>query len=207
MDTVRIAIIGIGNIGSAHSSCIASGKIKGLSLVALCDNNHERLDFFKQMYPECRCFLEYKELIDSNIADAVIIAVPHPYHAQIAEYAFEHGMHVLLEKPVDICISSARKLNEIAERSGKIFGIMFNQRTNTLFAKIREIVHQGTLGTPRRLIWTVTNWYRTQRYYDSGEWRGTWKGEGGGVLINQAPHNLDLWQDFWYAKAFKSILL
>ena len=115
-------------------------------------------------------------------------------HSEIAMAAFESGLHVLVEKPMDITLSRAKKLCEAARASGKQFGIMFNQRTGDLFAKAKEIVESGQLGQLKRSVWIITNWYRTQHYYDSGSWRATWAGEGGGVLVNQAPHQLDLWQ-------------
>ena len=130
----------------------------------------------------------------SSDTDAVIIAVPHPLHAKIAIEAFEYGKHVLVEKPMDITVSAAEKLCAAARKSGKVFAIMFNQRTNGLFREARRIVNSGELGELKRSVWIITNWYRTQSYYDSGSWRATWRGKGGGVLLNQAPHNLDIWQ-------------
>ena len=129
-----------------------------------------------------------------GFVDCVIFATPHPTHAEIAIYALENGINVMLEKPADISVTKALRLNEVAEKSKKVFGIMFNQRTNPLFRKAREIVGSGELGELKRTVWIVSNWYRTQSYYNSGDWRATWSGEGGGVLLNQAPHNLDIWQ-------------
>lgn len=194
MDSLKVGIIGIGNIGSAHASCIMKGEISNLELVAVCDINSERLGAFAVNYPGIEVFSDYNALIASKAVDAVIIAVPHPLHAEIAIAAFENGLNVLLEKPADISVSKVLKLNKAAKESGKVFCIMFNQRTNPLYRKTRKIVAGGLLGEFKRTIWIITNWYRTQHYYDSGDWRATWSGEGGGVLINQAPHNLDLWQ-------------
>ena len=128
------------------------------------------------------------------MADAVIVAVPHPMHAEVASAALRAGLHVLTEKPIDISVSKAKQLCQAARGSSRVFAIMLNQRTNPLFRRAREIVQGGQLGELKRSVWIITNWYRTQHYYDSGEWRATWAGEGGGVLLNQAPHNLDLWQ-------------
>ena len=194
MDKVRIGVVGIGNMGFAHAKCIYGGEIEGLTLTAVCDINSERLSHAAAELTGVKTFENYEDLLNSDIADAVIIAVPHPLHSEIAIAAFERGLHVLVEKPVDITVSKAKKLNESAEKSGKVFCIMFNQRTSDLFAKAREIVKSGELGELKRSVWIITNWYRTQGYYDSGDWRATWCGEGGGVLLNQAPHNLDLWQ-------------
>lgn len=192
--TVRIGIIGVGNIGSAHASCLFSQKVDGLTLTVLCDSDESRGDVLKARYPSCRFFTDYREAVDSGFADAFIVAVPHPFHATIAEYVLSRRCHLLLEKPIDIRLSAAESLIRIAENSDRVFAIMFNQRTNPVFSKVKQLVESGVLGEPKRLQWTVTNWYRTQQYYDSGAWRATWNGEGGGVLVNQAPHNLDLWQ-------------
>lgn len=194
MDKVRVGIIGIGNIGSAHAHWIGDGKIPEMILTAACDINSEKREHLKKEYPSCRIFEDYQELLKSGLTDAVIIATPHYLHPVIAIDSFRAGQHVLTEKPAGVYTSIVRKMNEEARKSGKQFGIMFNQRTNPLFAKAREIVQSGQLGVLKRSVWIVTNWYRTQAYYDSGEWRATWNGEGGGVLLNQAPHNLDLWQ-------------
>ena len=194
MESVRLGIVGIGGIGSAHFHCVGGGKISGMTLGAVCDIDPERLEYCKGVYPDIPRFLSYSEMINSGLVDAVLISVPHPLHAEMAMEALGRGLHVLSEKPIDIKVSQAEKLNEIAKKSGKVFGVMFNQRTNPLFARAREIVKSGELGGIKRSVWIITNWYRTRHYYDSGSWRATWSGEGGGVLLNQAPHNLDLWQ-------------
>lgn len=194
MDRIRIGIIGVGNMGSAHANCIGNSEIDGMVLAAVCDLDPKRTEKYIGNDSKIAVYRDYRELLQSGTVDAVLIAVPHRLHAQIAIEALEAGLHVLSEKPVDIRVSQAERLNEVAEKSGKVFGIMFNQRTNPLFQKAREIVQSGQLGELKRSVWIVTNWYRTQRYYDSGDWRATWAGEGGGVLLNQAPHNLDLWQ-------------
>ena len=194
MKTVKVAVIGIGNMGSAHASCIVKNEIKGMSLTAVCDISHKKLETFSEKYPHIKCYESYEKLFEDKVCDSVIIAVPHPLHAQIAISAFNHGLNVMREKPADITDSKGIKLNAEAQKSGKVFGIMFNQRTNPLYQKAREIVKSGSLGELKRTVWIITNWFRTQSYYDSGDWRATWSGEGGGVLLNQAPHNLDLWQ-------------
>lgn len=194
MEHINVAVIGIGNMGSAHASCIAENKVKGMSLTAVCDISEKKLAEFSEKYPNVKRYTSYEELLDDKVCDSVIIAVPHPLHAEIAVKALEHGLNVMLEKPADISVSRVKKLNEAAEKSGKVFSVMFNQRTNPLFAKARKIVKSGKLGELKRTVWIITNWFRTQCYYDSGDWRATWSGEGGGVLLNQAPHNLDLWQ-------------
>lgn len=194
MNGIKVGIIGIGNMGSAHFSLISNGAIEGMTVKAVCDIDKEKLKRVKESCPNISAFESYNDLLKESEIDAVIIAVPHPLHAEIAVRAFESGKHVLVEKPVDITVSAAERLNKAAKQSGKIFGIMFNQRTNGLFKEARRIVKSGEIGELKRSVWIITNWYRTQSYYNSGSWRATWKGEGGGVLLNQAPHNLDLWQ-------------
>lgn len=194
MNDVKVGIIGIGNMGSAHLDCIYKNEIEGMRVTAVCDTSPERCEYVRKTYSGVAVFENDGDFFANADIDAVIVATPHKYHAELGIIALEHGLHLLVEKPEDVSVTNAHKLNVAAKRSGKVFGIMFNQRTNPLFAKARELVKSGSLGGLRRSVWIVTNWYRTQSYYNSGGWRATWNGEGGGVLLNQAPHNLDLWQ-------------
>ncbi|MBE6809716.1 MAG: Gfo/Idh/MocA family oxidoreductase [Ruminococcaceae bacterium] len=194
MDKVRIGIVGVGNIGTAHANTIFAGKVAGATLGAICDISADRRQFCKDNYTGVEIFEDYKTMFASGLIDAVIVATPHKLHCDIAMDALKSELNVLVEKPVDITISKAMAINELVKETDKKFAIMFNQRTNDIFAKAREIVKSGALGELKRTVWIITNWYRTQRYYDSAGWRATWAGEGGGVLLNQAPHNLDLWQ-------------
>ncbi len=194
MAAVKIGVIGVGAMGCAHAACLLSGSVENAELGALCDIDPERLKDCRQRFPGIPCFEDFQALLNSRTVDAVLVAVPHPLHTAIASAAFKQGYHTLVEKPLDIAVSQAQILCKAAEESGKVFAIMFNQRTNPLFRRCREIVQGGQLGELKRSVWIITNWYRTQHYYNSGSWRATWAGEGGGVLLNQAPHNLDLWQ-------------
>ena len=200
---LKIGIIGVGNIGSAHASSIYRGDVKNMKLCALCDNNAERLAKIKEAFPDVPCFDSAEKLLESGLVSAVLIATPHPAHPPVARLAFEAGVHVLTEKPAGVDCKSVREMMESAKKSGKLFAVMFNQRSNNLFRAARDIVRSGELGELRRTVWIITNWYRKQGYYDSGDWRATFGGEGGGVLINQAPHNLDLWQ--WICGMPKSV--
>lgn len=191
---VKIGIVGIGNMGSAHAKSIFLGNISNMQLGAVCDIAEKRLEWCKKELGETPCFLDYKEMINSGLVDAVLVATPHYIHSEIAIYALEKGMDVLTEKPAGVYTAQVEEMNNAAKKSGKVFGIMYNQRTNPYFQKIRELVKSGELGELKRCVWIITNWYRTQAYYNSGTWRATWEGEGGGALINQCPHNLDLWQ-------------
>ena len=130
--------------------------------------------------------------MDSKVCDAVIVAVPHYQHPELTIYGLQHGLHVLCEKPAGVYTKQVREMIEVSEKSDKVFAMMFNQRTNCVYRKMHELVHSGELGAIKRVNWIITDWYRTQIYYDSGAWRATWNGEGGGVLLNQCPHQLDL---------------
>ena len=194
MELVKVGIIGIGNMGGDHLKCIMGGKIEGMTVTAVCDIDAAKLRAAKETYPALETYENYEELIEKADADTIIIAVPHPLHAKVGIFSFAHGKNVLTEKPMDISLSAAEQLCAAAKESGKLFGIMLNQRTSKLFTEARRIVQSGELGQLKRSIWIVTNWYRTNAYYASGAWRASWKGEGGGLLLNQAAHNLDLWQ-------------
>ncbi len=191
---VRFGIIGVGNMGTSHINMHAEGNHKELRIVACADIKPERLEVAKGILPHIKTFDSAEALIDSGEVDAVVIATPHYFHSPIAQYAFSKGVNVLTEKPAGVYTKQVREMNEAAEKSGLTFGIMYNQRTNCLYRKMRELVQGGELGEIRRVSWIITDWYRTQSYYNSGGWRATWAGEGGGVLLNQCPHNLDLWQ-------------
>lgn len=195
MNRLRIGVVGIGNMGSAHAVQIFERRVRGAELTAVCDCSAERLEWSKMRFGDGVIrYSDYEQLLNGGQIDAVVIATPHKLHPVIAGKAFEKGIHVLTEKPAGIDAGSVRKMNEAAKQSGVVFGIMYNQRTNPLYRKVRDAVKEGTLGEIKRFVWIINNWYRTQAYYDSGDWRATWNGEGGGVLLNQCPHNLDIWQ-------------
>jgi predicted dehydrogenase len=195
MDKVRIGIIGLGNMGSSHASYLIANKVKGAVLAAASDNRPERLEWARNEWGESvQLFDSAEAMFHSGSVDGVIVCTPHYDHPEQSIAALEHGLHVLVEKPAGVYTGQVRKMNEVAAKSGKVFGIMYNQRTNPLYMKLKDMISSGELGEIRRTNWIITNWYRSQSYYDSGGWRATWAGEGGGVLINQDPHQLDLWQ-------------
>lgn len=193
MENVRLGIIGSGNMGNGHFCNVLEGKCPSVAVTAVCDVDPAKLEKVKE-YSGIARFTDSTELLDSGLVDAVLIAVPHYEHPKIAIEAFNRKINVLTEKPAGVYTRQVREMNKAADKAGVKFGIMFNQRANPLYSKAREIVQSGQLGELKHMVWIITNWYRTQAYYDSGSWRATWNGEGGGVLLNQAPHNLDLWQ-------------
>jgi predicted dehydrogenase len=195
MDTVRMGIVGIGGMGSHHAKYLAKGEVSGAQLRAVADVRSERLEWAAKELPEgVKKFQTCEALISSGEVDAILVATPHYDHPPIAIRAFAAGLHVLSEKPAGVYTKQVREMNEAAATSGKVFGLMFNQRTLPVYKKMRDLIQSGDLGELRRTNWLITNWFRAQSYYDSGGWRATWGGEGGGVLLNQCPHNLDLWQ-------------
>lgn len=194
MEKIKLGIIGMGNMGSKHAENIMSGKCPEIELTAVADINSTRLDWVKSNYADISCYSNADELLNSGKINSVLIAVPHYEHPTYAIKALRKGLHVLIEKPAGVYTKQVLEMNRAADESGAVFGIMMNQRTNCIFRKMHEIVKSGELGAIRRTNWIITDWYRPEAYYRSGEWRATWSGEGGGVLINQCPHNIDLWQ-------------
>lgn len=193
MEKVRFGIIGVGNMGSFHAEYM--NTLDGACLGAICDTDPVKREKAKAKH-DVPIFASHKELLDSKTCDAILICTPHYDHPPIAIDAFEAGVHVLCEKPLAVSVKAAKELNDLYEKKYKHlkFGVMFNQRTLPMYRKLRDLVTSGELGEIFRVTWIVTDWFRTWAYYASGGWRATWAGEGGGVLINQCPHNLDLMQ-------------
>jgi predicted dehydrogenase len=193
MDRVRFGIIGLGNMGSVHAAYMKF--VPAATLAAVCDVDEPKLKAIGDRY-QVPTFLSADKMIDEGSVDAILIATPHYFHPPIAKRAFDRGVHVLCEKPVAVSVAEARALNEAYEKvKGRVkFGLMFNQRTDPKYRKMQELISSGELGRILRVTWIVTDWLRTWTYYASGGWRATWAGEGGGVLLNQCPHNLDLLQ-------------
>ncbi len=190
---IRLGVIGIGNMGSEHCRNLLSGACPETKLTAAADLRPERLAWARERFPtEVALFSSGDELIRSGLCDAVLIAVPHYQHESLSVEAMEAGLPVLCEKPIAVSVSHARHMLDVSRRTGKTLALMFNQRTNGIYRAIHAILTSGELGAIKRMNWIVTDWYRTQMYYDSGSWRATWAGEGGGVLLNQCPHQLDL---------------
>ena len=193
---IKLGIIGIGNMGSSHANAIKAGKCPDFSIVAIADENIERLSWAKKEYGvDITYYCNAFDMLDSGVLDACLVAVPHYDHPKYAIECMKREIHVLVEKPAGVYTKQVREMNEESEKHPNVvFAMMFNQRTNCVYRKLRELVQSGKYGEIRRTNWIITNWYRPQAYYNSGGWRATWAGEGGGVLLNQCPHQLDLWQ-------------
>ncbi len=195
MGKLRLGIIGVGNMGTSHINNILAGRCPEIEVTAVADINPARLQWVAEHLPETVGRFDTAEaMLDSGLIDAALIAVPHYDHPKYAIACMRRGLHVMVEKPAGVYTRQVREMNECAKTANVVFGMMFNQRTDHIYRKMRELVQSGELGQIRRTNWIITNWYRSQAYYDSGAWRATWSGEGGGVLLNQCPHNLDLWQ-------------
>lgn len=193
MKEVRLGIIGVGNMGTNHSRRILDGSVDRLKLAAVCDIDPERLKAFDS-HGDIRQFADSADLIRSGCVDAVLIATPHYAHTTIGVDALEQGLHVLTEKPISVHKADCERLIAAHKNKKQVFCAMFNQRTSAHYRKIKQLVEEGELGELTRVNWVITTWFRTEAYYSSGGWRATWKGEGGGVLTNQCPHQLDLIQ-------------
>jgi len=192
MDHVRFGVIGLGNMGSFHAKSLQGTA--NAKLAAVCSPFPGETEWASQKFG-VPGFTSTKELFAAGVIDALLIATPHMQHAEIAVAALDAGIHVLCEKPIAVTIRDARRVNAAAANHPQLkFGIMFQQRTLPLYRTLRQILAEGSLGEISRITWLVTDWFRTWAYYASGGWRATWAGEGGGVLINQCPHNLDLIQ-------------
>ena len=190
MKKIKIGIVGLGSMGTAHRLAIES--LDDFELAAICDIEESKLKDFKDRIP---CFTDYPAMLAEAALDAVTVATPHWFHPEIGAAALDAGKHVLIEKPIGVHVSHARKLLDAIARHPELkAAAMFNQRRIEAHRRLKSLIDGGELGKILRINWIITDWFRTQRYYDSGDWRASWRGEGGGVLINQCPHNLDLWQ-------------
>ena len=195
---MNIAVIGLGNMGSSHVRDLMS--IDHATLFGVCDIDIDKANQFAREN-DVEAYYSHKELLNAKGLDAVIIATPHYFHTPIAIDFLKQGVHVLTEKPVAVHANDAKKMiaaYDIAKKEfpGLVFAAMFQQRTHGYWRKIKDLIDSGELGKLVRTTWIITDWFRTQYYYDTGGWRATWNGEGGGVLLNQCPHNLDLYQWF-----------
>ena len=200
---VRVGIIGFGTQGSLYAGLIAAGRVPGAVLAAVADER-DRSAAVAAVGAGIRYFDGDRAMLDSGLVDAVLVTVPHFFHPEVAIRALNAGVHVLVDKPAGVYTKQVREMNELAASKPELaFAMMFNQRTDPFYRRIKELIGTGELGAIRRSNWIITTWWRPQAYYDLDVWRATWGGEGGGVLANQAPHQLDLWQ--WICGVPKSV--
>ncbi|MFF5792925.1 Gfo/Idh/MocA family protein [Paeniglutamicibacter sp. NPDC012692] len=202
--TIRLGIIGLGAQGGMYAKFIADGMVPSMSIGSIADVDPARRAFAAETYPGTPVFETHEEMLASGTVDAVVTCVPHYLHPQMGIDAINAGVNVMVEKPAGVYTGQVNELLEVAAANPQVaFAIMFNQRNNPLYQRLKEIVENGEIGAIRRSNWIITTWWRPQGYYNQSEWRATWGGEGGGVLVNQAPHQLDLWQ--WICGVPKSV--
>ena len=197
MKKVRFGIVGIGNQGTYYANLLKDNKVENGILVALCDIDKEKLQIAKDKFGDVegvKFYDNYLSMLDDNVCDAVLVETPHYDHPEIVIECLKRNINVICDKPAGVYTKQVREMNEYAKKSKALFTMMFNQRTNCIYRKMKEMIDEGVIGELQRVTWIITDWYRTQTYYDNGSWRATWDGEGGGVLINQCPHQIDLIQ-------------
>ncbi len=195
MKKIKFGIVGIGNQGNYYANLFNAGKIKNAQLVAVCDNNPVKIDNAKQKFGlDMLYYSNYKDLILDKVCDAILVVTPHYFHPEVVIECLKHDVNVISDKPLGVYAKQLRQISEVAKTSKAKFSVMFNQRTNCVYRKMKELISSGALGQLQRMTWIITDWFRTQAYYNGGSWRATWAGEGGGVLINQCPHQIDLVQ-------------
>ena len=192
MEKVRIGIVGMGNMGKYHADYLIKGKVAHAELSAVCSTSPEKLSAYKD---PVAVFGNGEEMIRSGSIDAVLVATPHYQHTSLGICAIENGIHLMVEKPISAHKADAERLIEVsAQHPDIVFGGMFQLRTEPRYLKLKKLIADGDLGDIVRINWIITDWFRTEAYYASGGWRATWKGEGGGVLLNQCLHQLDALQ-------------
>jgi predicted dehydrogenase len=193
MKHVRLGLVGLGNIGKFHAGYLLDKKIARAELVAVADSNAANVDPFRAK--GVKAFATSEEMIRSGEIDAIIVATPHFLHTTIGIDALKNGLHTMIEKPVSAQKADAERLFAVArEHPKQVFAGMFQLRVEPRYQKIKKLIDGGDLGQIVRINWIITDWFRTEAYYASGGWRATWKGEGGGVLLNQCLHQLDVLQ-------------
>ncbi|MEW9053905.1 MAG: Gfo/Idh/MocA family oxidoreductase [Neobacillus sp.] len=195
MADVRLGIIGLGAEGGMYANFISEGKVKNMVIGAICDNDPAKKQVAEEKYPGIPFYDNYIDMLESGDVDAVVTTVPHYLHPEMGIESLKRNIHALVEKPAGVYTKQVQELNDFAATKPEVkFAIFFNQRTNPLYKKVKEFIDNGEIGSIRSTNWIITTWWRPQGYYDQSEWRATWGGEGGGVLVNQAPHQIDLLQ-------------
>lgn len=187
---IRFGIAGLGNIGQVHLGNLREGRVAGATVTAAADPSAER----REGIQDIDVFEDLGSLLAADCVDAVVLAAPTGLHAPMAIEALQAGVHVILEKPLALHKAEGERILAARQRDDQVFSLMMNQRCNPLYLKIKAWMDEGAIGRLQRTSWTMTNWFRPEIYFQASDWRATWKGEGGGVLMNQCPHNLDIFQ-------------
>ena len=192
---VRLGVIGLGAQGGAYADFLAEGRVANMVLGAICDIDSAKKTAAAEKFPGIPFYDNYIDMLEGSEIDAIVTCVPHYLHPEMAIEALKRDIHALVEKPAGVYTKQVKEMNDFAATKPELtFAIMFNQRTNPLYQKLKSLIDGGEIGSIRRTNWMITTWWRPQGYYDQGAWRATWEGEGGGVLVNQAPHQIDLLQ-------------
>nr|WP_317401246.1 Gfo/Idh/MocA family oxidoreductase [uncultured Gemmiger sp.] len=195
MKPVRMVLIGFGGMGRKYAAMLRDGEVDGLVLAGVCCRNAPGQQLLREEYPGVAVYQDVADtLAHAGEFDAALIVTPHTSHVEIARQMVAAGKHILLDKPAGVYARQVRALVEQAREAGVSFGMMFNTRANAAFAKARELLQIGAVGTPVRAVWVCNTWFRTPAYHKSAPWRSSWSGECGGLLINQSQHYLDIWQ-------------
>jgi len=190
---LKIAVIGVGRMGFVHAKNIAKGHLLNCKLTAICDISSEVIDKCKNHFNNVVCYQDYREMLANELLDGVIIATPHTSHEEIGVYCIEHGVNTLIEKPLSITTKGCKHLIDVAKSNPDVItGVSYNQRSNRMYVKAKKMIASGELGNICRVNFIITDWYRSQAYYDQGGWRASYSGEGGGCLMNQCVHQLDI---------------
>lgn len=195
MEPVRMVLIGFGGMGRQYAAMLRDGEVDGMVLAGVCCRNAPGQQLLREEYPGVAIYQDVADtLAHAGEFDAALIVTPHTSHVEIARQIVAAGKHILLDKPAGVYARQVRALVKQAEEAGVSFGMMFNIRANAAFAKARELLQSGAVGTPVRAVWVCNTWFRTPAYHKSAPWRSSWNGECGGLLINQSQHYLDIWQ-------------
>lgn len=191
---IRTVVIGFGGMGSKYAEILAKGEVEGMCLKGICCRNARGQETIRSLYPDVVIYQNTEDTFaHAADFDAVVIVTPHTTHVEIGKQAFAHGKHVICDKPAGVSTGEVREFLA-ARQKDTAFAMMFNTRTNPAFQKAKELMDAGELGRITRAIWVCNTWFRSPAYHQSAPWRSTWKGERGGLLINQCQHFLDIWQ-------------
>lgn len=193
--TVRIALIGFGSMGKNYARMLYAGLVPELKLSGVCCRNGAGQALLREEFPGVRIYENVEQMQrHEEEFDAVLIVTPHATHVELGFAMAKLGKHFLMDKPAGVYASRVQELVEFCRERGVSFGMMFNNRMLPAFRIAQDYIRSGKLGRLHRAVWVCNSWYRSPVYHRSAPWRSSWQGEGGGLLINQNQHYLDIWQ-------------